>query len=566
MAGVVLLANIALCLLAGHAAAADWRAFKGLKKIRRPGPDYDYIEQPLLVEAADGNLVCVYITNDKRLPREGGWLFATRSADCGRTWSRPVAITPAGKHAGYHSLYKNRGGRIYAVTCRLLVYSDDGGRIWSGVHSLPDMKVRNLDKREPAWSVVNACETGGHVLFPFARFDSFGKRRPAESEVLFYCSKNIATAKDVKALDWTTVPAAPLRHSDWKGKTLRCEEPALVSLGGKRLQVVARTVNGYIPTWTSDDAGMTWSKPGKLRFSDKRVIKHPKAYVGFWRASNGNYLLWHHFNSTPDGGGVTNRRNPVWISGGRLVKGQIRWSQPEILFHHPDPRIGISYAWFTEHKGKYLMAAGNKHEIRIGKIPAGFLDGLWNQHANRKAASRGKVLDLVSPPGSAPLKAIPNLASGGFSVDFRVRFNSLEDNQLVLNYRGNGKPHRGWAVRTGNHGRVRLEMRDDEDEYVEWYCDPGVLKRGKDHHIAFIVDGKADIISVMVDGNLQDGGRAATHGWVQFSHGMDALDGGQTRLKIGSTLKGKLKQVRVYDRALSTSEMIGNYRAGQGPR
>jgi hypothetical protein len=104
-------------------------------------------------------------------------------------------------------------------------------------------------------------------------------------------------------------------------------------------------------------------------------------------------------------------------------------------------------------------------------------------------------------------------------------------------------------------------MRDIENEYAEWSCDAGMLKSGMNHHIGFIVDGEADIISVMIDGVLQDGGKE-THGWTQFSHEMGLLDDGQKKLDAAPTLNGNLKQVRVYNRPLTTSEMFGNYQAG----
>jgi hypothetical protein len=410
---------------------ADWRNFVNQTEIPKPSKSYDYIEQPLLIEADSGELICVYIANDERKRGESGWLFATRSIDGGKSWSAPRGITPDGVSAGYHSLYKNRHGRIYAVTYKSLVYSDDHGHSWSAVHSLPEMDIPNLDNGVLAWTVSNAIKVGRHVLFPFARHEFFS-RHEIETEVLFYKSNAIDSAKSVNALDWSIVPKPFLRHLDWKGETKRCEEPTIVSLSGDRLYVTARTVNGYIAKWTSPDGGLTWSAPGKVRFSDGRTIKHSKAYAGLWKASNGKYLLWHHFNSTPDLTTVINRRNPVWISGGYFDGVDIRWSQPEILYYHADPNIGISYSSFIEHKGKVLISAGTKHSIHIGEIPSRFLDELWNQHNNKSVESRGQVLNIAYPMKKQALDSAPDLTSGGFSIDFWVRFDNLNDNQIIL--------------------------------------------------------------------------------------------------------------------------------------
>ncbi|MFN0170998.1 MAG: hypothetical protein ACKV22_31660 [Bryobacteraceae bacterium] len=75
-----------------------------------------------------------------------------------------------------------------------------------------------------------------------------------------------------------------------------------------------------------------------------------------------------------------------------------------------------------------------------------------------------------------------------------------------------------------------------------------------------IVDGGPKIISFVIDGRLCDGGDARQFGWGRLHPHLQSANGGAT-LRIGVGLDGEIRQVRVYGRALRTSEAIANFRA-----
>ena len=66
-----------------------------------------------------------------------------------------------------------------------------------------------------------------------------------------------------------------------------------------------------------------------------------------------------------------------------------------------------------------------------------------------------------------------------------------------------------------------------------------------------------NVISFVSDGRFNDGGDARQFGWGRFSPYLESARGGETAV-IGK----KIKKLRVYDRALRTTELIGNWRAG----
>jgi hypothetical protein len=80
---------------------------------------------------------------------------------------------------------------------------------------------------------------------------------------------------------------------------------------------------------------------------------------------------------------------------------------------------------------------------------------------------------------------------------------------------------------------------------------------GKPQHVVITVDGGPKIITFVVNGLLCDGGDDRQFGWGRFSPNLRTPTGATT-LKIGSALQS----LRIYNRALRTSEAIGNFRAG----
>jgi hypothetical protein len=111
-------------------------------------------------------------------------------------------------------------------------------------------------------------------------------------------------------------------------------------------------------------------------------------------------------------------------------------------------------------------------------------------------------------------------------------------------------------LETAGAGALRLTLSDGRQEAV-WISDRGGLTAGEPHHVVATVDGGPKIITFMVDGVLQDGGDERQFGWGRFSPTLRDANGAPT-----VTFGPSVKRLRVYNRALRTSEAIGNFRAG----
>ena len=64
---------------------------------------------------------------------------------------------------------------------------------------------------------------------------------------------------------------------------------------------------------------------------------------------------------------------------------------------------------------------------------------------------------------------------------------------------------------------------------------------------------------------LHDGGDRRQFGWARFPRELRTVNSGES-LVLAPRLQGELKQVRIYDRALRTTEAIGNGRSAPSAR
>jgi hypothetical protein len=171
-------------------------------------------------------------------------------------------------------------------------------------------------------------------------------------------------------------------------------------------------------------------------------------------------------------------------------------------------------------------------------------------------------------PKTAPMPALPTLnfrdtkradhggrdARAGFSLDFWLKVESLQTSTTLLDSRDpDGK---GIYVLTTTSGGVRIILNDGRSE-SSWNSDKGLLKPGTLHHVVITVDGGPKIITFVVDGILCDGGEDRQFGWGRFSPTLRTPTGAAT-LKIAPAIQS----LRIYNRALRTSEAVGNYRGG----
>ena len=586
-------------------------------------PTEYYSDQPYIAKTDDGAWLCVLTTGNGVEGAAGQHVITLRSTDHGETWSSPVNVEPAGgPEASYAVLLKTPGGRVYCFynhntdnlrevraddppfpggLCSrvdslgyfVFKYSDDHGHSWSAQRYTIPIREMDIDRRNPYggkvrffWNVGKPFSYAGAAYVSVHKVGGFGEGFFTRSEGVLLKSANLLTERDPEKITWETLPDGDFGLRTPPGGGPISEEQSYSVLSDGSFYCVYRSVDGHPVCAYSRDGGHTWTTPVYQTYADGQAMKHPRAANFAWRCANGKYLYWFHnhggrfIREHEHGVNPYDDRNPVWLCGGVEADSPagkvIRWSQPEIVLYDDDPYIRMSYPDLVEDDGKYYLTETQKDIARVHEIDPVLLDGLWNQFERTTVTRDGLILDLPASaqpmPGTAPMPVLPAFNARdqtradygshdlrqGFTLELWLQLNTLAGGQMVLDTRtASGK---GLSVSTTANGTLEIVLNDGRTEN-RWGCDPHVLRAGELHHVVIVVDGGPKIICFSVDGRLCDGGEARQFGWGRFSPHLREANGAPM-LRIGSALDGAIHRLRIYNRALRTSEAIANYRAG----
>lgn len=491
--------------------------------------------------------------------------------------------------------------RVDSLGHYVFKFSDDHGRSWSAQRY--EVPVREFDcdrtnvyggKLRFFWNVGRPLIHGDTALLALHKVGAMGWGFFAQSEGAFLRSENILTERDPAKLTFETLPEGTVGLRAPAGGGRVAEEQSIVTLSDGSIYCVYRTVDGHPCSSYSRDGGRTWTPPAYKAYTPGgRLFKHPRAANFVWKCANGKYLYWFHNHGgrfvrrlTPawtGGGSPYDDRNPAWLCAGverdSPAGKVILWSQPEILLYDDDPFIRMSYPDLVEDGGRYYVTETQKNIGRVHEIPQPLLEGLFNQWETRTIAQTGLVLNLPAGepmPAAAPMPRLPELLirdnrrldygakdlRAGFSLDFWLQLDSLAPDQVLLDSRD--AAGKGLLVATTPRGTIGIALNDGRT-VCSWDSDEGTVQSGKRHHVVITVDGGPKIITFVVDGVLCDGGEQRQFGWGRFSPILRAPNpdpgtGPETKPKL--RLAPQVQSLRIYNRALRTSEAVGNWRAG----
>lgn len=591
-------------------------------------PSEGYADQPYIVRTDDGAWLCAITTGAGREGAGGQHIVSMRSTDRGRTWEKPVDIEPAdGPEASYVVLLKTPFGRIYAlynhntdnvrevkredkgVYARVdslghyvFKYTDDHGRSWSPRRH--DIPVREFEcdrnnvyggRLRFFWNVGRPLILGDSALMTLHKVGAMGEGFFSQSEGVFLKSANILSERDPAKLTFDTLPDGDIGLRTPAGGGRVAEEHSIVKLSDGSIFCVYRTIDGWPTCAYSRDGGHTWTAPAYMTYTPGGArVKHPRAANFAWNCSNGKFLYWFHNHGGVFIGGMrTDRaggmpaavagapgspyddRNPAWLMAGREIDTpggkRIEWSQPEIVLYDDDPYIRMSYPDLIEEDGKYYLTETQKNAARLHEVARPLVEGLFNQWDNRAVARDGLLLEAGSGEPRIKMPALPGLnfrdtkrvdygardARTGFSIDVWLQLDSLKVGQVLLDSRDAGD--KGLTLTTADKGALRFTMNDGRQE-VSWSSDQGGMAAGRPQHVVITVDGGPKIISFVVNGVLCDGGEERQFGWGRYSP-TTRTPNGAAEMSVGAGVKS----LRIYGRALRTSEAVGNFRAGWTP-
>jgi hypothetical protein len=580
-------------------------------------PNESYADQPYIVKTDDGAWLCVMTTGAGAEGEGGQHVISLRSTDRGETWEKPVDVEPAdGPEASYAVLLKVPSGRVYVFynhntdNVRSVIgdkpaykdglvrrvdslghfvfkYTDDHGRSWSRErYDIPqrdfEIDLKNVygGKLKFFWNVGRAFAYKGAGYVPLHKVGGFGEGFFTSSEGALLRSDNILTERNPLKIRWETLPDGEVGIRTPKGGGPIAEEQSFSVLSDGSIFCVFRTIDGH-PAYTySRDGGRTWEASEYMRYADGRLMKHPRAANFAWRCENGKFLYWFHnhggrllVQKLPPRSIAYEDRNPVWLAGGVEAdspRGKvIRWSQPEIALYDDDPLIRMSYPDLVEEGGEYYVTETQKDMARVHKLDRAMLEGLWEQFEAKAVSREGLVMEAAGDvPTAVRAPQLPQFyqRSGradrgkedlraGFSIELWVRLENLQAGEtLIDSRRADGI---GLAVRIAPGATLEIVMNDGRSE-SRWGSDFNSMDLGRLQHVVVTVDGGPKIITFVIDGVLNDGGDWRQFGWGRFSPNLRGATG-EVDLRINNRV---VKKVRVYNRALRTSEAIAAFRAG----
>lgn len=574
---------------------SDWRNIRnGL-----PIPSQAYADQPYIVVNNDGSWLCTLTTGAGSEGGSGQHVVATLSTNQGRVWSALTDIEPgSAPEASWVVPLKVPSGRVYAfytynfsdmrsvqtfpsgTSTRVdtlgqyaFRYSDDGGRTWSSNRFHIPIRVTDFDRSnvyggdvdgdgqvtedDPKffWGVGKPFLHGQTAYLPAAKIRDFGSGFITASEGIVFRSDNLAWQNDPAQLAWLMGPDGESGLRAPSGSI--CEETEVVDLSDGSLYAVTRTTTGYVAGYYSRDGGHTWTAPDYARYAPAgRALKNPRANVTIRRFANGNFLLWYHNHSGTD----FNDRNPGWLCGGVERDGWIYWSQPEILLYDTDASTRISYPDLFEDGGHYYITETQKAAARLHEIDSNLVFAVWHQLDNCSLTTNGLAGVWTNGQGQFSLPELTSLAlGGGLTIDFWANLANAAADQVFFD--GCDVSGKGVLLSSTNN-TFRLTLNDGATSAV-WDADAGALHAGRWQHVAVTVDGGPKLITWTIDGLLQDGGASRQYGWGRFSSNLGDVNGAASAHVAGS-VQGRIAWLRVYSRALLTSEAIGNFQAEMG--
>jgi hypothetical protein len=589
-------------------------------------PSKGYADQPYIVRTDDGAWLCAITTGSGHEGAGGQHVVSMRSTDHGHTWDKPVDIEPAdGPEASYVVLLKTPYGRIYALYNHntdnvrevkredkgvylrvdslghyVFKYSDDHGRTWSVQRH--EISVREFEcdrnniyggKLRFFWNVGRPLILGDAAIMVLHKVVAMGEGFFSQSEGAFLKSSNILTERDPSKIAFETLPDGDIGLRTPAGGGRVAEEQSVSKLSDGSLFCVYRTIDGWPVCSYSRDGGHKWTAPAYMNYTPggQQRVKHPRAANFAWNCSNGKLLYWFHNHGgtfigrmkTGSVGGLPaaiagatgspfDDRNPAWLMAGREVDTPagkcIEWSQPEIALYDDDPYIRISYPDLIEEDGNFYLTETQKNAARLHQIEKPLVDGLFNQWDNRSVAKDGLVLEINGGGSKVKMPTLPAFSArdmkradfggkdscAGFSIDLWLNLPSLDASQTLLDSRdASGK---GIALTTTASNTLRITLNDGRQE-ASWESDQGKVLAGKPQHLVITVDGGPKIISFVVNGVLCDGGEERQFGWGRYSPTLRTPNGA-AEMKLSEAVKS----LRVYARALRTSEAVGNFNAG----
>jgi hypothetical protein len=529
-----------------------------------------YADQPSLVKAVDGSWVCSVTTGRGGEGSKGQFVNITRSYDQGQTWTEPIALEPSPWESAYSSLTVAPSGRIYCFYCYNLLEIDvqeaglerydmggvycfrvsiDNGVTWSNRYSahIRDFAIDACQQFQEVngkplkffWNVSRIWFDGNVFYSPVIKYSYMHHDVIHSSEGVLLRCDGLDDGYDggYANVKWETLPSGDTGVRAPAGGGYVAEEQSYVTLSDSSLFCTFRTIDGHPAGAISRDGGYTFEPSEYLRYADGRQMKHNRAATFIWPLRDGKYFYW--FNN--HGERWYARRNPIWCAIASEVETPagltLRFGQPEILLYHPDPRIGMSYPDLLEDGGVYYITETEKRVARVHLIDPGLLSKMINvvQATDTPIWSAERGRQIPTFPNMAFLNGNPQQQRVGYTM--LLSFDAANPGDCLFSG--------AFRVTLDADGKGLVLL---EEEMANCAIHSSIsLADGQPHRFAIQMDVSANIIMLVIDGVLDDGGNGIC-GWRYLNAAIQTIPGG--KVLLGETVS----HAALYGRCLLNAE------------
>ena len=207
------------------------------------------------------------------------------------------------------------------------------------------------------------------------------------------------------------------------------------------------------------------------------------------------------------------------------------------------PRVSdlLASEGLIEEDGRVWITVTQKTAATVHEVDASLLEGLWNPPSTPEPIA-------VLEPGTGDtiaMPALPSLQGGGFSIHMELQAGDIGPGDVLFAARSDAGPRIAIAGTEG--GAISVIMSDGEVD-LEWTSAPGAIGDA----ITLTFDGGPNVITLVKDGILCDGGDTHREGWGRFSPELGAVMPRETPARFHPAVT----RFSVFDRALRTAEAI----------
>jgi hypothetical protein len=247
-------------------------------------------------------------------------------------------------------------------------------------------------------------------------------------------------------------------------------------------------------------------------------------------------------------------RNPIWFCTAKETDSpdgkKLEFSQPEILLYNDDMTRRSSYPDLMEmDDGSLLYSETEKQTARMHRIPSSVIERVFNPAPPPESdrLQDGEKLPILYDREGGWEMITGKDTRCGFTIELNIAAGAhkgiLLDNRTATG--------RGFAAWLNDEQKLEVLINDARSE--SHWASTETLDLKKENHAVIVIDGGPKTISMILNGQFDDGGEMRQFGFGLFHRFFQSANGGAVRKA------SCVECYSLYRRALLTAEAVELY-------